>query len=210
MKVVICHLKHSHLNWRAIPCRKRTDCVYAIFIFNTFWTCLSWFSLGLNRISQVHDMTIKFLFFFVSSRLVYVGQRHTIDGFPGWNTISHARIVLKWSFFFDPRLFIPFLSARKGYRLKGLFILFLSIRKGHGSKGIPMRWVIFRSTCPKASIKVVSKYHDLRTCVFGHWRGFWQAWNYSKSWCIPNYQISNPTKTHHFFAWFPKNSRKRF
>ena len=30
----------------------------------------------------------------------------------------------------------------------------------------------FQSTCPKASIKMVSEYHDLGTCVFGHWKGF--------------------------------------
>ena len=66
-KMVVCHLKHSYLNWRAIPCRKRIDCVYEIFIFNTFWIWSSWFSFGLNRISQVHDMTIKFLFLFFLS-----------------------------------------------------------------------------------------------------------------------------------------------
>ena len=26
----------------------------------------------------------------------------------------------------------------------------------------------FQSTCPKASIKVISEYHDFGTCIFGH------------------------------------------
>ena len=38
----------------------------------------------------------------------------------------------------------------------------------------------------------------------------WQALSYSKSWRIPNYQISKSYKNLSFFiAWFSKNSRKR-
>ena len=62
-KMIISHLKHSYLNWRANPCRRKMIAVFHHF-FNTFffWIWLSWFSFGLNRIFQVHDMTINFSF----------------------------------------------------------------------------------------------------------------------------------------------------
>ena len=56
----------------------------------------------------------------------------------------------------------------------------------------------------------MSEYHDLRDLCFWSLRGFWQAWSCIKSWCIPNYQLSVFSKTHHFFiAWFSKDSRKK-
>ena len=58
-KMAIFHLKHSYLNWRVNPCKRKR---LQFFIF--FWIWLSWFSFGLNRIIQVHDMTINFPFFF--------------------------------------------------------------------------------------------------------------------------------------------------
>ena len=40
--------------------------------------------------------------------------------------------------------------------------------------------------------------------------GFWYAWSYSKSWCIPNYQLSVSFKNLSFFvAWSSKNSKKK-
>ena len=42
----------------------------------------------------------------------------------------------------------------------------------------------------------VSWFWDL---YFRSLKGFRQVWSYSKSWRIPNYQISNPIKTNHFF-----------
>ena len=62
-KMAISHLKHGCLNWRAIPCREKMICVCAAF-HHFFWIRLSWFSFRLNRIFQVHDMTINFLLFF--------------------------------------------------------------------------------------------------------------------------------------------------
>ena len=59
------------------------------------------------------------------------------------------------------------MSARKGLWFKGLLIPFLLAREGYGSKG-SREMGNFRSTCPEASIKVISEYHDLGTCVFGH------------------------------------------
>ena len=69
----------------------------------------------------------------------------------------------------------------------------------------------FWSTCLKASIRVISEYHDLRDLCFWSSKGFWQVWSCSKSWCIPNYQLSVSFKNSSFFvAWFPKNSRNKF
>ena len=59
------------------------------------------------------------------------------------------------------------------------------------------KWAIFRSMCPKTLIKVISGYHDLGI-LFCLWKKFGRFETVSKSWCIPNYQISVFSKTHHF------------
>ena len=58
----------------------------------------------------------------------------------------------------------------KGLWFKRLLIPFLLVKKGYGSKG-SRKMGNFRSTCPKASIKVILEYHDFETCIFGHWKG---------------------------------------
>ena len=89
-----------------------------------------------------------------------------------------------------------------------LFISFLSkerIMAQKYSRKIGNFW----STCPKASIKVISEYHNLRDLCVWSLKGFWQAWSCSKSWCIPNYQLSDSFKNSSFFvSWFSKNSRE--
>ena len=127
--MVVYHLKYSYLNWKAIPYRKRIDCVYAIFIFNTFWICLSWFSLGLNRISQVHDMTIKFLFFcfflFLYPQDLSAPSNDACHRWPSrlkhhfscGNYFEKVCLLVKG-------LFIPFLSVRKGCSWKGCLYRF--------------------------------------------------------------------------------------
>ena len=108
-------------------------------------------------------------------------------------SLLSVRIVLE-GWLFGPRLFISFMSKKKIMAQKR------SRKMGN-----------FWSTCPKASIRVISKYHDLRDLCFWSSRGFWQAWSCSKSWCIPNYQLSISFKNSSFFvAWFPKNSRNKF
>ena len=58
--------------------------------------------------------------------------------------------------------------------------------------------------------RVILKYHGPEACIFDYRKKIWQAWSCSKSWRIPNYQKSNPTKIHFCVAWFLKNSRKSF
>ena len=101
---------------------------------------------------------------------------HTIDGPPSWSIFPYVRIVLK-GLSFGPRLFVSFLSQEK-------IIL----------KGFIEKWIIFGQSYPKSSIKVISEYHDLRDLCFCSWKGFGRFETVSKSWCIPNYQLSVPTK----------------
>ena len=181
--MTISHLKHSYLNWRANLCR-------GFF----FWIWLSWFSFGLNRIIQVHDMTINFfLFSFVLMIRLLRATTHAIDDLPSRSISSHVKIVLKgWPF--DPKVFISFLSTKRVMAQK-----------------CSREMDVFLSACPKASIRVISEYHDFRDLCFWSLKGFWQAWSYSKSWCIPNYQLSVSFKNSSFFvAWFSKNSRNKF
>ena len=77
-------------------------------------------------------------------------------------------------------------------------------REDYGSKVLSRNWY-FWSTCPKASIKVISEYHNLRDLCFWSSKRFWQAWSCSKSWCIPNYQLLVPTKIYIFVCLISKN-----
>ena len=72
-------------------------------------------------------------------------------------------------------------------------------RKNYGSKVFPKNGQ-FWSTCPKEPIKVILTYRNHRVCVWLMKKVFWKAWNCSKSWCIPNYQISNLIKNHHLLC----------
>ena len=77
--MVIFHFKHSHLNWRVIPCKRRWFVFMRFFIiFSTFFFWLSWFSFRLNLNFQVHDTTIIFLFvfFFHNSSTLGNDARH--------------------------------------------------------------------------------------------------------------------------------------
>ena len=95
-------------------------------------------------------------------------------------SLLNVRIVLEgWPF--GPRLFISFLSKKR-----------IAAQKCSREMGV------FWSTYPKASIRVISEYYDFRDLYFWFLKGFWQAWSYSKSWCIPNYQLSVPTKNYFF------------
>ena len=114
--MAISHLKHSYLNWRANPCRRK-DYSFSFFNF-VFWIWLSWFSFGLNRIFQVHDMTINFSFVLFHSffSLFFNGPlwaiSHVVDGLLAWSISSHMRIILK-GLAFDSRLLVSFLSREK-------------------------------------------------------------------------------------------------
>ena len=58
-------------------------------------------------------------------------------------------------------------QQEKGLWFKGLLIPFLLAREGYGSMD-SREMGNFRSTCHKASIKVISEYHGFGTCFFFH------------------------------------------
>ena len=179
--MAIYHLEHSYLNWRAILCKKNDLylCGFSSFSQHFFLLDSLDFHLDSTRIFQVHDMTINFSSFFCLLR----ATTYAIDGLPSWGISSHMRIVLKgWAF--GPRLFISFLSTKR--------VMAQKCFRGMGN---------FQLTCLKALVRMISVYHDLGFC-FAHWKGLanlnWQVWSCSKSWCIPNYQLSVPTKIYLF------------
>ena len=173
-----------------------------------FFVCLffflaSWFSFRLTRIFQDDNHFFFFFFLFIVLFIFFLflvlmvcllrATMHAIDSLPNWSIFSHVKIVLKgWSF--GPKLFISFLSKER--------IMAQKCSREMGN---------FLSTCPKAPIKAILEYHDLRVLCFWSLKGFSQAWSCSKSWCIPNYQLSVSFKNLSFFvAWFSKNSRNNF
>ena len=84
-----------------------------------------------------------------------------------------------WSF--GPKLFISFLSKEK-------------IMTQKRSREMGNFWL----TCPKASIRVISEYHDLGDLCFWSWRDFGklEAVASLDAYQITNYQFLS--KTHHF------------
>ena len=124
-KMAIFHLKHSHLNWRGTPCRKKKR-LCLCNLFNIFWIWLFWFlRLDSNRISQVHDMTIKFsfIFFYFFRCFFYDLFVPSSDMCHIW--LSRLKPFHTWKLSWTGLSFGP----------KGLFTPFLSIKKGYGSKG---------------------------------------------------------------------------
>ena len=176
-KMAIFHFEHSYLNWRAIPCRKKNDlCLCSFFIiFSTF--CLaSWILFRLNQIFQVHDMTINFSFIFFS-----FSRSHGLST-SGNNADHKWTSILKHLFSYEDRF------KRVGFWFEVARIIF--VQRKNMARKYSREMGNFWSTCPKASIKVISEYHDFRDLCFCSSKGFWRAWSCSESWCIPNYQLS--------------------
>ena len=150
--MAIFHFKHSHLNWRAIPCRKRNELglcnplfqhflnlVFLIFVWTQSNFSSAWYD---NQISLSLFFFAFFFFLSYSHDLNAPGN----DAYHRWlSRLKHhfsCRNCFESVIFFCPRLFLPFLLARKGYGSKWLFIPFLLVKKGYSSKGILIRWVI--------------------------------------------------------------------
>ena len=187
--MTIFHFKHSYLDWRAIPRKRRNDLCFCSFL--TFFL----FSFRLSRIFQVHDMTINFLFCFFLFLVLMVcllrATTHIIDGLPAWSISSYIRTVLK-GLTFGSRLLVSFLS-------KGKIWL----------KSILEKWAISDQHAPRYQSGWFQNITVLGT-LFCSWKRFGRFETVSKSWCIPNYQISVFSKTRHFVTWFSKHSRKSF
>ena len=61
----------------------------------------------------------------------------------------------------------PLRSIRKGVIVQRIVDTISVSKKGLWLKEFPKNGQ-FSVTCPKASIKVISKYHDFGTCIFGY------------------------------------------
>ena len=82
-------------------------------------------------------------------------------------------------------------------------------KRGSWLKSISEKWVILVNMSQDIKSKVISRYRGLGI-LFYSWKRFDRFETASKSWCIPNYQMSVFQKLVIFIAWFLKNSRKRF
>ena len=121
-------------------------------IFSTFFLA-SWFLFRLDRIFQVHDMTINFsfvlfFFFLFFSICLLRATTHAINGLPSCSISSQCKDYF----------------GRLAFWSKVVYIISVN-KKGYGSK-VFQRNGEFWSTCPKASIEVISEYHDLRDLCF--------------------------------------------
>ena len=179
------HFKHSYLNWRAIPCKRRNDLRFCGFfiIFSTFFLLDSLnFRLDSTRIFQVHDMTIIFFFssFFHSHDLSTPDN----DAYHRWP--SKLKHLFSCEDCFE----------RLAFWFKVVYIISVN-KKGCGSKVFFEEWVIFDWRASRHWSRWSQCITILGFC-FAHWNGLaglhWQVWSCSKSWCIPNYQLSVPTK----------------
>ena len=67
-KMAIFHFKHSYLDWKIIPCKRRNDLCFCSFSsFCQYFFFASWFLFRPDQNFQVHDMTINFSFIFFYS-----------------------------------------------------------------------------------------------------------------------------------------------
>ena len=152
--------------------------------FSTHFFWLSWFSFRLDRIFFFKCMTWQSIFlllcfsFFILTICLLRATTYVIDGLPNWSIISNVAIVLE-GLAIGSRLLVSFLS-------KGKIWL----------KSILEKWTIFGQTCLKTSIRVFSKYHDLRDLCFWSLKMFgrFEAVASLDAYQITNYQF--PSKTH--------------
>ena len=110
------------------------NCVYATLFFNIFEFGLLDSRLDLNRIFQMHNMTIKFSIFvffvffafFVLTSCLLRATTHAIGGLLDLSIISHERIVLKGVVFWSKDCSCHFCPKKR---------LWL--------KSVPEKWAIF-------------------------------------------------------------------
>ena len=194
-KMIISHLKHSYLNWRVIPCkRKKMIRVYAIFHhFSTFfYSCLDLIEFS----SAWHDNQFLFFIFLLS-----FSRSHGL--FTSGNDACHRWPSKSKHLFSCENCF-----ERLVFWSKVVYIISIQ-REDHGSKVFQKNGQ-FWSTCPRHQSRWFQNITILGL-VFLVFAKVWQVWSCSKSWCIPNYQLSVSFKNSSFFvAWFSKNLRESF
>ena len=118
----------------------------------------------------------------------------------------------KWIVFWFKGLFTSFLSKERVW-LKS--VPFMLAKKGVMVRRVLEKWVISDQRAPRHQSRWFQSITVLGL-VFLVIERVWQVWSYSKSWRIPNYQISKPTKTYHFLLldfrriWEKKSLNQEF
>ena len=184
--MAISHFKHSYLDWRTIPCKRRNDLCFCSF---------STFSIFLDSrlVKFFKCMTWQSIFFFF-----YDLSAPSNDAYHRWTSSLKHLFSYEDRFervrLFGPKLFASFLSkkrimAQKYFSEMGNFGQRAPSRQSRWSLRISWSWGLVFLVLEKVR----------------------QVWSCSKSWCVPNYPLSVSFKNSSFFvAWFPKNSRNKF
>ena len=218
-KMVISHLKHSYLNWRANPCRRKRLQFFIFFhnFLNLVFLIFVWTQS--NYSSAWHDNQ----FFFHSHNMSTPND----DAYHKWpsklknhfscgNCFGEGRLLVQG-------LFTSFLSKERVWLKSVLFVSTrnrVMVQKIADTIFVSKKelWLEGFSRNGPFSINVpqsinqgdfkVSRFWDL---YFWPLKGFgrFKAVASLDAYQITNYQF--PSKTHHFFvAWFLKNSRRSF
>ena len=157
-KMAIFHLKHSYLNWRVIPCKKKKWFMYMQFfiIFSTFFCFLDSY---LDLIEFFKCMTWQSIFLF---SFLFFHDLFTLG-----NDVCHRWLSkLKHHFscedcfgfwLFGPKLFIPLLSTKR-----------VMVRKCFREMGN------FGQHASRHQSKMISRYYDLGILFM---EKVWQVWN---------------------------------
>ena len=177
--MTIFHFKHSYLNWRAIPCSGKWFVFVQFFIIFLNLTLLIFIWTWLNFSSAWHDNQFFFFFFFTFFH----------------NFSTPGDVCHKW-----PSKLKHLFSCEdcfKGLTFWSKVVYVIFVRREDYSLKVFLRNGQFPIDVPQGISQDdlnVSRSWDLVLLI----ENVWQVWNYSKSWCIPNYQLSVPIKIHHF------------
>ena len=180
-KMAIFHLKHSYLNWRAIPCRRRMVCVYAFFIIFLIyvWTQMNFSNAWYDN---------QFSFLFIHSFFLFFRGLSILGNDPCYRWSSNLEAsLLMWGLFW------------KGWFLvQRLFMSFLSKERIMARK---YSWKIgnFGQCAPRYQSKWFRSITILGLAFFIIEKVWLLARSCSESWCMPNYQLPVSFKNSLFF-----------
>ena len=144
-KMAISHLKYSHLDWRAILCKKRMTCVYAIFssfsqhFFLTllifiwtqleFFKCMTWQSIFLFAFFRSHGLSTS-----------------SNDACHRWLSKLKHHFSCEDCFgfwLFGPKVFIPILLTKRGSWLKSIsekWAILVNVPQGFNRGDLRISW----------------------------------------------------------------------
>ena len=186
--MAIFHFKHSYLDWRAIPYKRRNYLCLAFFFLNLAFFCLDWSNYSSAWYDNHFLFFVHFFFFSFSCSVYSEQQRMSSMTFQ-----IEAPLLMRELFWkglaFGPRLFVPVFSkerimAQKVFSKNGQFLVNMPQDINQGDSRVSRSWDF---------VLLIEK-----------------VWSYSKSWCIPNYQLSVPTKIHFLYCLISNEFEKSF